>query len=528
MNRVMKAIGVAVAVSLALAACSGGQVKGASAGNDTFVVAPTLAVVTDLDPSISYSNESIALQNVYESLTRYNSETKRAEPLLATSWTVSPDGLTWAFTLRDGVKFHSGRAMDATAVVESVDRNRAAGVGASYIWDAVSTVAATDASTVTFTLSYPAPLDLIASSVYSSYILDVRAAGSGDLTQWFNAGNDAGTGPYTIAKWAKGAEVEMKLASFKDYWGGWSGDHFKNVDFRVTPDANTAWQLLQNGEVDYAAFLTPQLFAKAKTTSTVQTAQGSTFQNLLSLFNTAAGPTQDVNVRKALQLAIDYKGLVSSLDSAGQNASGVVPAGLLGYTPDMQATTDLKEAAALLKTAGYGPGGKKLELTMTYAQGDDAQAKFATLLVSAVQQLGGTLTATPMDWNAQWDLGKSPDASHRQDIFVMYWYPDYADAYSWFYNVFHSQAEISFNLSYLSDPELDAAIDELPKLTATDPKEAATAYAALQKTILNDEALVAVPYVQSAQRVLSKRVGDFVDDPAYAGVVHVYDTKVVR
>ncbi len=335
-------------------------------------------------------------------------------------------------------------------------------------------------------------------------------------------------GPYTIANWTKGAEVEMKLAAFKDYWGGWSGDHFKNVDFRVTPDANTAWQLLQSGEVDYVPFLTPQLFAKAKTTSSVQTSEGSTFQNLVSLFNTASGPTKDVNVRKALQLAIDYTGLVSSLDGAGQASSGVVPEGLLGYTAGLEGKTDLTKAAELLKTAGFGPGGKKLDLTMTYAQGDDAQAKLATLLVSAVQQLGGTLTATPMDWNAQWDLGKSADASHRQDIFVMYWYPDYPDAYSWFYNLFHSQKDISFNLSYFSDPKLDAAIDTLPKLTATAPDQAKTAYADLQKTILGDDALAAFPFVQTAQHVLSKRVGGFVDDPAYPGVVHVYDTKVVR
>jgi peptide/nickel transport system substrate-binding protein len=527
-KRVMKAIGVAVAVSLALAACSGGQVKGAAVGNDTFVIAPTLAVVTDLDPSISYSNEVIALQNVYESLTRYNSKTKKAEPSLATSWKVSSDGLAWTFTLRKGVKFHDGRTMDATAVKESIDRNRKAGVGASYIWDAVSNITATDANTVTFTLSYPAPIDLIASATYSSYVYDVHAAGSGDLTTWFNSGKDAGTGPYKIANWTKGAEIELKLASFKDYWGGWADDHFKNIDYRVTPDSNTAWQLLQSGEVDYAPFLTPQLFAKAKTTPTVQTSQGSTFQNLVSLFNTASGPMQDVNVRKAIQLAIDYKGLIASLDGAGQASSGIVPDGLLGYTPGLGGETDLTKAAALLKTAGYGPGGKKLALTMTYAQGDDAEAKFATLLVSAVQQLGGTLTATPMDWNAQWDLGKSPDVSHRQDIFVMYWYADYPDAYSWFYNLFHSQTDLSFNLTYVNDPKLDAAIDELPKLTATAPNEAKATYARLQKTIIDDDALAAFPFVQSAQRVLSKRVGGFVDDPAYPGVVRVYDTRVVQ
>ena len=528
MNRASKAIAVAVAVTLALAGCSGGAVKNAAGGNDTFVIAPSFAVVTDLDPSTAYSNELMAMQNVYESLTRYNSKTKKAEPLLATSWTVSPDGLTWTVSLRKGVKFHTGRAMDATAVKESLDRNRAAKFGASYIWDAVSEITATDPHTVTFTLSYPAPVDLIASAVSSTYIYDVKAAGSGDLSAWFNTGKDAGTGPYTISNWTKGAEIEMKLGSYPDYWGGWSGDHFKNVEFRVTPDANTAWQLLKNGEVDYVDVLTPQLFAQAKKTPSVQTSAGSSFQNLLALYNTKSGPTENLNVRKALQLAIDYSGLVASLDGAGVASSGIAPEGLLGYTPGFEGKTNLKEAAALLKTAGYGPGGKELDLTMSYTQGDDAQAKFATLLVSAIEQLGGKLTATPMDWNAQWDQAKSSDAAQRQDIFVMYWYPDYADAYSWFYSLFHSQKQISFNLSYFDDPKLDAVIDSLPKLTATDRGAAEAAYASLQKTILTDNALASVPFVQASQHVLSDRVGDFVDNTAYPGMVHVYDTKVVR
>jgi peptide/nickel transport system substrate-binding protein len=482
--------------------------------------------VTDLDPATEYSNEISAMQNVYESLTRYNAQTRKAEPLLATSWTKSSDGLVWTFTLRKGVTFHDGRAMDATAVKESIDRNRSANAGASYIWGAVDSIATPDASTVKFQLKYPVPLDLVASSGYSAYIYDVKAAGSADLAKWFNSGKDAGTGPYTIGSWKKGAETELTLDKNTKYWGGWSGKHFTSVQFRVTPDTNTAWQLLQSGQVDYVPFLTPQLFEKAKTTSSVQTSESPTFENLNALYNTATGPMADVRVRKAISLAIDYQGLVASLAGAGVEASGVVPKGLLGYTPGLEGTTDMAQAKTLLQQAGYGPSGKKLQLTMTYAQGDDAQAKLATLLTSAVQELGGTLTATPMDWNAQWDLGKSTDTSKHQDIFVMYWYPDYPDAYSWFYNEFHSQNPTSFNLTYYSDKELDAQIDALPALTATDPAAAEKQYAQLQKTILQDKALASVPFVQNAQRVLSSRVGGFVDNPAYQQVVHVYDLTV--
>src|SRR3989337_4281630 len=73
----------------------------AQAAPVTFTYASPLAVVTDLDPATSYSNEVIAMHNVYESLTRYDSATGTVKPVLATDWPVSEDALTWTFTLRE-------------------------------------------------------------------------------------------------------------------------------------------------------------------------------------------------------------------------------------------------------------------------------------------------------------------------------------------------------------------------------------------------------------------------------------------
>src|SRR5215218_9091753 len=97
-------IAAAVAATLALTACSGGDVRGggnsSGGGNATFVYAANLDIVTDWDPATSYSNEIIAMQNVYESLTKYNSETEEVEPRLATDWKSGADGTEWTFTLR--------------------------------------------------------------------------------------------------------------------------------------------------------------------------------------------------------------------------------------------------------------------------------------------------------------------------------------------------------------------------------------------------------------------------------------------
>ncbi|MEW9534272.1 ABC transporter substrate-binding protein [Microbispora sp. NPDC049125] len=528
------AAGAVAAVTLSAAACAGGKVRGAdespqpgtsrSAADTTFVYVPNLDVVTDWDPASSYSNEIIAMENIYESLTRYNPQTKKAEPRLATSWTSSPDGKKWTFTLRQGAKFHSGKPVDAAAAKAAIERTIKVGQGAAYIWGAVDKIDAKDATTLEFTLKYPTPLDLIASAGYASYVYDTTAA-PGDLNKWFAQGHDAGSGPYTIDSWQKGKETELTLKAFDGYWGGWDGPHYNKIAFRVTPELTTAWQLLQRGEVTFVQRLNAQLFAQAGGTATVQTSQTPSFQNLLTLFNTAAGPLKDVRLRQAVQKAIDYDGLVAALKGAGVAATGLVPEGLLGYNAGQAPKQDLPGAEALLKEAGYGPGGKPLNLTLTYAQGDSDQEVLVTLLTSALDKLNVKLSAKPLQWNTQWDQGKSKDPAKRQDIFVMYWYPDYADAYSWFVNVFRSADPVSFNLSYLKDPAIDKEIDGLPALTATDKTAAESAYADLQNKIIGERAAVAVPYVQNYQRAFSKTVQGYVDNPAYPNVVFVYDLK---
>ncbi|MFC7593409.1 ABC transporter substrate-binding protein [Nonomuraea antimicrobica] len=406
--------GVAGVLVLTASACAGGQVRGAGgtpspqasggtpaaqANDRTFVYAPNQDVVTDWDPATSYSNEIIALSNIYEGLTRYDSGTKEATPRLATEWTSSDDGKEWTFKLRQGVKFHSGATMDAEAVKKAVERTIEKKGGAAYIWDPVDEIEAVDAGTVKFTLKYAAPLDLVASSGYAAWIYDVDAVDT-------DGKKTAGTGPYTVDSWQKGKETELTLKAFEGYWGGWKPEQYKKVAFRVTPEITTAWQLLQSGEVSFVDRLNPQLFAQAGTTETVQTAQSPSFQNLLVLFNTADGPAKDVKVRQALQLAIDYDGLAASLDGAGSKASGLVPQGLLGHAAGMEPKQDLARAQALLAEAGYGPDNPELKLSLTYGIGDEDQKLLVTLLSSALKQLNVTLEAKPMNWSAQWDLGK--------------------------------------------------------------------------------------------------------------------------
>src|SRR3954454_5881280 len=118
----MRSLALAAALAVAATGCSGGTVRKAASSNSSFVYSFNLNVVTDWDPATSYSNEIIAMQNIYESLTRYDTASKTVKPLLATKWSATPDGKTWTFTLRDGVKFHTGTPVTSTAAKAAIER----------------------------------------------------------------------------------------------------------------------------------------------------------------------------------------------------------------------------------------------------------------------------------------------------------------------------------------------------------------------------------------------------------------------
>ncbi len=287
---------------LALAACSGSSSPASTQQpvNQVFTYDTTVPVMVDgWDPATEYSDGIIAMSEMYETLTRYDSATKTVEPLLATSWSPSADGKTWTFHLRHGVYFHTGRLMTAQAAKDAIQRTIKLGGGASYVWGAVTTIDTPDQYTLVLHQKYPSPLALEASADYSAYIYDTQAGGGGaKLLPWLNAAHDAGTGPYTVQKWNKGQELEVTLTRFGKYWGGWSGSHFTKVVFRVVPQDSTAAQLLRSGQVSFIEQISPSLWSSFKGDSAIKLVQAASWQNLLAQLNVKAmhpaGPSGDL------------------------------------------------------------------------------------------------------------------------------------------------------------------------------------------------------------------------------------------
>lgn len=517
----------AVGLSVLLAACGSSAESDSSTGpvSTTFTYATFTQVMVGWDPSTSYSNEIIAMSNMYETLTRYDPAKEKAEPLLATSWKASSDARTWTFQLRPGVTFHSGRPMTAKAVKAAIERTIKLNQGASYIWAAVKSIDAPSPDTVVFNLKYAAPLDLSASADYAAYIYDTKASGSEPLEDWFAAAHDAGTGPYTVEAWNSGQETELSLKAFPKYWGGWDGTHYERVVYRVVPQDTTASQLLTAGEVSFVEQMTPSLWATMKQNPDIQTVNEPSWQNLLGFMNTQTGPLADLKVRQGVSYALDYAGIIAALKGATIPAIGVVPPGLWGHFDDLPVyTRDMAKATELLNAAGYGPGKKPMNLTMTITQGNPLEQTTATIMKANLAEANVTLRVKPLAWATQWAKARSANPSERQDILVMYWWPDYANPYSWFVNLFRTESKPYFNLSYYSNPKLDVTMDRAEKLAATDRAASTELYRDMQVTLLQDAPALNL-FVQNNQYAYLRSVGNLVVNPAYPNVIFVYNLK---
>jgi peptide/nickel transport system substrate-binding protein len=513
------------ALALLLAACGGSSSPAPQqAASQVFTYDTTATVFDDgFDPATEYSDAILAMSQMYETLTRYDAATHRVEPLLATSWSSAAGGKTWTFHLRHGVHFHTGRLMTAQAAKAAILRTIKLGGGAAYVWGAVSTISTPDQYTLVFHLKYASPLDLEASAAYSAYIYDTQAAGpGGNLTKWLNTPHDAGTGPYELQTWNKGQEFEVILKAFPGYWGGWTGPHYKKVVYRVVATDTTAAQLLRSGSVDFVEQISPSIWKSFQGNPGIKTVSSPSWQNLLAQLNT---PALSLPVRQAILYGVDYPGIVAALQGAATSSSGLVPAGLLGhYTNLPNYTYDPAKAVALLHQAGYGPGKKPLNLSLTYTSGDSNEQVVATLLKSSLAKLNINLSTTSLAWPTQWAKAKSANAASHQSIFLEYWWPDYADPYTWFTNLLQTQKQPYYNLSYYSNKVLDSQINRVESVVATSPAAGSQLYRTMQVETLQQAPVTAL-YNVNYQYAMRNSFTGFGVNPAYANVVFTYNLR---
>jgi peptide/nickel transport system substrate-binding protein len=441
---------------LALAACGGGDEVdtggGGGGGGDNVLVAAVSAQPDQFDPHATTAYASFqVLENVYDTLVVPNAEDLTMEPSLAESWETSEDGLTWTFTLRDGVTFHDGSEFDSADVVYSYRRIIDEELSNSYRFATVTDIAAPDPQTVVVTVSRPTPnlLELIG-AFKGMAIVSEDAAEEFDLQSEAN-----GTGPFQLESSDANSTV---LTAYEDYWGG--APSVDGVEFRYISEGTAALTALQNGEVQWTDNVPPQNIESLEGDDSVELGSATSVEYYYMSMNYARAPFDNPLVRQAIATAVDRDEVAQAARfGAAQPNQTAIPEGsayFLDYAP-FQADEDA--ARALIEQSGV-PTPITMGLMVTDEDAESVAA--AQVLASQLEPIGIDVRieeedlATWLDREAQGDM----------DSFLFSWVGnvDPAD----FYEQQHLSTGTS-NYQGYSNPQVDQLLNQ----AATEPDQAA-------------------------------------------------------
>ncbi|MGW3956954.1 ABC transporter substrate-binding protein [Streptomyces sp. NPDC004752] len=381
------------ALALTLTAC-GGSGSGGSASGGTWDKNATVNIGSLYEPQ-NLDNTAGGGQgvtealngNVYEGLFRLTDDGK-VDKLLARDHKVSADGLTYTFTLRDGVKFHSGKQLtsgDVKYSLEKVIADDSQSARKSNL-EVIKDIATPDARTVKVTLSQRS-----ISFVYNlSYVWIINSQAKNLKT------TEDGTGPYTLAKWTRGSA--LSLNRFAGYWGDAARN--QKAVFHYYKDATALNNALQTNAVDVVTSeQSPDSLDQFKNNQNYKVSDGNSTTKLLLAFNDKAKPFTDVRVRQAVSAAIDDKKLLESVwGGYGKPIGSMVPPTDPWYEDLTKVNAyDPARAKKLLAEAGHAKGFTFTLDTPNY----DPHPTAATFIKSELAKVGITVTIntiTPDQW----------------------------------------------------------------------------------------------------------------------------------
>ena len=293
-----------------------------------------------VDPHRTYNGWACIRYGIGETLVHYT-DTMELEPWLATAW--ENDGnLTWTITLRDGVKFSSGRDMDGAAVKQCLEHLLEVHDRAPS--DTMIDTIEADGQILTITTKEPLPALMNYLGDPYGCIIDVDASD-------FDAGIAVGTGPYAAKDMV--TDDHLTLVPNEYYWNG--TPKLDELTIRTISDGNTLAMALQAGEIDAAygmAYESYPLFENGNFQfSAIQTSRA-----FFASMNMTSPVIQDPAVRKAIAMGIDKEGFVAVLlDGHGVPGHGAFPDGFSTFGGEHVTCEgyDPEGAKALLEEAGW-------------------------------------------------------------------------------------------------------------------------------------------------------------------------------
>jgi dipeptide transport system substrate-binding protein len=327
-------------------------------------------------PGINTTGTSFDVtEQIYDNLVNFERGGTKVVPGLAEKWSISKDGLEYTFNLRKGVKWQSSknftptRDFNADDVLFMFDRQwkendpyfKVTSSNHSYFGDMgmpslLKSVDKVDAYTVKVVLNNPeapflANLAMQFAGVQSKeYAIAMLKAGTPEKIDQ----DPLGTGPFQLVQYQKDAVIRFK--SFPQYWAGKA--KIDDLIFAITPDASVRWAKLQKGECHVMPYPNPADLESMHKDSNVTVLEQPGLNIGYLAYNTTKKPFDDVRVRKALNMAMDKKAIVSAVYlSTGVPAVNPIPPGQWSYNKAIKDDAyNPAEAKKLLAAAGYPNG----------------------------------------------------------------------------------------------------------------------------------------------------------------------------
>lgn len=344
-----------------------------------------------LDPTAGAAEaiDVVVYQNIFEGLTRID-QTGAVQPGLATAWTITEDGLSYRFTLAQGVTFHDGTSFDAEDVKFTFERLLADdSVNAQKaLYQSIAAVTVIDPQTVEITLSRPDGLFLFNLGRGDAVIVAPESADN-------NANEPIGTGPFAFVQWDRGSRVILE--QYGPYWG--EKPALTKASYVFIGDTATMTNALLAGDIDGTNNFAPEALAVFEGNPQFKVLVGSTEGETILATNNARAPFDTLAVRQAMAHAINRHDIIEGATYGYGVPIGSHFAPHHPYYVDLTETYpfDLDAAKTLLAGAGYPEG-----FSATLKLPPVAYARLSgQIIASEFAKIGVRLELINMEW-AQW------------------------------------------------------------------------------------------------------------------------------
>ncbi len=449
--------------------------------------------IDSMDPHIAKSaGTREVLFNVYEGLVKPDQD-GNLQPAIASEYTISEDGMTYTFTLRDGVKFHDGSTVTAEDVKYSIERN-AGTDGTDPLISAFSNidkVEIQDDSTIVMTLKE-------ANTEFLAYMTVAIIPASNEDPE----GNPIGTGPYKFV--SRSPKENVILTKFDEYWG--DPAYITDVTLKIEANPDSVVMDLEGGSIDMYARVTSAQMSQLSDKFDVYEGTMNLVQALY--LNNAEAPFDNEQVRQALCYAIDPQTIMDFVsDGKGTEiGSSMFPSFGKYFDASLNDTynQDIEKAKELLAEAGYPNG---FDFTITVPSNYTQHVDTAQVLVEQFKEIGVNATIQEVEWNSWLD---DVYTNRNFQSTVVGVDASTLTAYA-LLSRFRSDAHNNF--MNFNDADYDAALDAA--VAATDDNEKTKNYKECEKIIAETAANV---YIQDLPEfvVLNKKFTGYTFYPLYA------------